>query len=241
MRSRATDEIQMNENALDSALHFYIVQGLLKEGHAPDTAGLSKLAGVNRVDVEGGLKRLEANHGIVCHPGTARPWVIHPFSLTPTATWVQGAKRGWWAPCIWCALGIATLACEDVVIQSRLGGEAKNIDIHVQGGKPVESDLVTHFSIPLRDAWNNVHEFCATVLPFRSESDVDAWSFRHDIPKGMVVPINQVADLARVWYGKHADADWRKWSVAETRAIFEDVGLSGPFWNLPVSADGGTF
>jgi hypothetical protein len=71
-----------------------------------------------------------------------------------------------------------------------------------------EDDIVTHFAVPLRSAWDNVHHYCATVLPFRSEEDVDAWSRRHAIPKGAVVPIAQVAELARVRYGKHADHDW---------------------------------
>jgi Alkylmercury lyase len=229
------------ENELDTALHFHIVQGLLKDGFAPSELSLSKLADVEPAAVRAGLKRLEANHGIVCHPGTSTPWVVHPFSLTPTATWVQGSKRGWWAPCIWCALGVATLACEDVTIHSRIGGEAADIDIHVKNGKVSEDQLVTHFSIPLQDAWRNVHRFCATVLPFRTESDVDAWSDNHDIPKGAVVPIAQVADLARIWYGKHADRDWKKWSVAETREIFARVGLTDRFWSLEGSAGAATF
>src|SRR5262249_57149373 len=40
---------------------------------------------------------------------------------------------------------------------------------------------------------------------------------------GAVVPIVQVAELARVWYGKHADHDWEKWSIAQARQIFEQV------------------
>jgi hypothetical protein len=41
-----------------------------------------------------------------------------------------------------------------------------------------------------------------------------------------------VAKLAREWYGKHADKDWRKWTAAEAKQIFENVGLTGQFWSL---------
>ena len=53
---------------------------------------------------------------------------------SPTAMWVQMGQRGWWAPCIWCALGIAALADDDVVIHSRIGGEAEDLDLHVSQG-----------------------------------------------------------------------------------------------------------
>lgn len=59
-------------------------------------------------------------------PITRRPWVIHPFSLSPTATWVQADQRGWWAPCIWCALGVAALVGQDVVVHCRIGAETED-------------------------------------------------------------------------------------------------------------------
>jgi hypothetical protein len=97
-------------------------------------------------------------------------------------------------------------------------------------------------SSELNDAsFDNVYHYCATVLPFRSEGDIDAWSRRHAIPRGAVVPIAQVAELARLWYGKHADRDWKKWSVAQAREIFEQVGLTGPFWDLEPDEGGEPF
>jgi hypothetical protein len=35
------------------------------------------------------------------------------------------------------------------------------------------------------------------------------------------VPIAQVAHLAQLWYGKHADRGWEKWSVARARKIWK--------------------
>jgi hypothetical protein len=81
----------------------------------------------------------------------------------------------------------------------------------------------------------------AGVLPFRSEADVNAWSRRHAIPKRSVVPIAQVAELARAWYGKHADRDWQKWSIAQAREIFGRVGLTGSFWALEPDTGGKPF
>jgi len=222
----------IEQSKLEAAIHHYLVRGLIDHGFAPDIGTLQKMVKADATTVRNGLKRLEASHSLVCHPGSASPWVIHPFSLSPTATWVQMGQRGWWAPCIWCALGIAALADDDVVIHSHIGGEAEDLDLHVSQGLVRENGIAVHFVVPLRNAWDNVHHYCATVLPFRSEKDIDAWSNRHAIPKGAVVPIAQVAELARRWYGQYADRDWKKWSVAQARHIFEQVGLVGRFWVL---------
>jgi Alkylmercury lyase len=229
------------ERRLDSAIHYYLVRGLIDDGFAPDIAKLQEMVAADAASVAEALKQLEASHSLLCHPGHTAPWVIHPFSLSPTATWVQAGKLGWWAPCIWCALGVGVLVGEDVVIHSRIGGESENLGIHVTGGIVRENNIVTHFAVPLRDAWGNVHHYCSTVLPFRSEAEVDTWSRRHAIPKGAIVPIAQVARLAQLWYGKHADRDWEKWSVAQAREIFGRVGLTGPFWALEAAAEENRF
>jgi Alkylmercury lyase len=224
------------ESSLESAIHYHLVRGLIDDGFAPDLVRLQELVGRGPAAVIQALERLEASHSLVCHPGHKAPWVIHPFSLSPTATWVQAGQRGWWSPCIWCALGVAALVDDDVIIHSRVGGETEDLDLHVCGGIVREDSILTHFAVPVSSAWDNVHHFCATVLPFRSEADVDVWCRRHAIPKGAVVPIGQVAEVARIWYGQHAERHWKKWSITQAREIFGRVGLTGPFWALASDA-----
>ena len=90
---------------------------------------------------------------------------------------------------MWCACGVATLVGGDATIHTRIGGEGEDIDIHVEAGRPRESDLWVHFAVPPRNAWDCIHHFCATVLPFHSPEDVQTWSERHGIPVGAVAPI----------------------------------------------------
>jgi hypothetical protein len=59
---------------------------------------------------------------------------------------------------------------------------------------------------------------------FRSEEEVP--------PGGATVPIRRLERLARAWYGDRLDPDWRPRSVAESQAVLEDAGLTGPFWRL---------
>ena len=191
---------------------------------------------VNRpqTEVDTALRSLEASHSVVLHPGTLDVWVAHPFSTSPTATWIQKGERGWWAPCLWCGFGVATLVGGDVILHSRIGGESEPVRIAATDGHPKTDGLVVHFPQPPRDAWANVHHFCSRLLPFRSVADIDAWTRRHALPMGQVLSLSQLADLARRWYGKHADPDWRKFTMSEAAAVFAASGLEGEFWQLEV-------
>ena len=157
-----------------------------------------------------------------------------PLLLTPTLNWIEGPKHGWWAPCIWCAFGVATLAGGDVRIHTRWEGEAEPLVIDVHDGQPqnADRDLCVHFAIPPARAWDNVHQHCSLVLPFRSEEHIAAWCRRHNQPHGEAVPLHTVARLARNWYGHHASPDWHKWTVHEAQHIFHNSGLTSPFWDL---------
>ena len=217
-----------------SQIHHALIAGILQSGAAPSLDELAFALKLPPAAVASGLRELEQVHGIVLHPDSVAPWIIHPFALSPTATWVQSARGGWWAPCMWCALGITTLV-GDATIHTRLGGEGIPITLNVRGGRTDQDELLVHFPMPPRTAWANVHHFCAMVLPFCSESDIDAWSVRHRLPRGRGVPMPQLTGLAARWYGSHADADWRKWTRAEAQAIFAAAGLTDEFWHLPTS------
>jgi hypothetical protein len=225
---------------LTTRLHHRLISGLLQEGFCPTNLELSETFGIGLSEIEAGLTALSAMHGVVLHPHAIRPWVVHPFSLTPTINWIEASRRSWWAPCVWCAMGVATLVRGLVKVHTRIGAEGEPLTIKVVDGEPQESgDIIVHFAIPPARAWDNVHAHCSMVLPFRSSAEIDAWAHRHGLPKGEAVPLNQVAALARAWYGSHADPDWHKWSVDEAQAIFNAVGLGSEFWNL--QSKGGRF
>lgn len=214
-------------------LHYELIRGLLNEGRCPSIASLTEALGGDVAALETAMRELDAIHGVVLHPHCCEPWILHPFSLTPTLNWVTNGVRSWWAPCLWCACGVAALAGGEVRIHTRCGAEAEPLVIEFKDGVPVSHpDLVVHFAIPPARAWQNVHQHCALVLPFHSAADVADWCVRYGVPMGQAVPLEQTARLARRWYGTHANPDWHKWSVVEAQAIFEECGLTGEFWRL---------
>jgi ribosomal protein S18 acetylase RimI-like enzyme len=224
---------------LGGRLHGAVMRSFAVRGRAPTVAELAAELTLEADRVEAGLRRLHVEHGLVLHPDSTDIWVAHPFSASPTATWVEAAdERGWWAPCLWCAMGIAVLVAPDAVVHARLGGQSKAVRIELRGGQLVSEDLLVHFALPVREAWNNVVHYCATVLPFAGIEDVARWSSLHGIPRGDAVPLAQVLELARQWYGGYLRDSWRKWTLDEARALFRRVGLDGDTWSVPLGERG---
>lgn len=223
-----------DESAL-SRVHYELIQGLIEQGACPTNEDLSRRMGIAPVQVEELLHALANIHGVVLHSHVCEPWIVHPFSLTPTINWIEGKEYGWWAPCVWCALGVAALVRGKVQVHTRYGGEAESLVIPVVDGQLVGfEEVVVHFAIPPSKAWDNVHQHCSMVLPFRRADDIGTWCKRHSLPHGEAVPLHQVVRLAQLWYGSHANSDWRKWTLAEAQTIFHQAGLISEFWELRV-------
>jgi hypothetical protein len=216
-----------------SRIHYELIRGLVEQFACPTNSELARQLQVSTGQVEELLVALSNMHGVVLHPHICEPWVIHPFSVTPTINWIQGQRGSWWAPCVWCALGVACVVGGEVEIYTRFGGQAEPLRIRVIEGEPDGLDGVwVHFAIPPSKAWQNVHQHCSLVLPFHSPEQIREWCIQHHAPHGQAVPLGQVARLARLWYGSHSDPAWHKWSVAEAQDIFRRAELNSPFWDL---------
>ena len=68
------------------------------------------------------------------------------------------------------------------------------------------------------------------MLVFRSEAHVDRWLAGR--PRGAVIPIGKLADLATAWWSSRLAPDWQPRTRAQNQAILDGLGLTGPFWNL---------
>jgi len=228
----------MSPVALNHArLHHAIINHIVARGHAPDPDKLALMLGATRTELDAALKALQEYHGVVLHPNSSEVWVIHPFSLAATNFWVEVDGRGWWGNCAWCSLGMAALLSErgPVSITSTLAGQGVQIQVRIENGVLNDGNLVIHFPVPMRHAWDNVIYTCSTMLFFRDESQVDEWCDRHRVTRGDVRPAAQIWAFAKDWYGAHLRPDWRKWTAAEARALFRRHGLTGPIWDIPAS------
>ncbi len=217
-------------------LHHTILMQFLNHGYPPTIRELSSSFGAPRERVVAALQSLQGEHGVVLQPASSEILVAHPFSAAPTNFWVECRTGSWWGNCAWCSMGIAALVGGDLRVTTTLGGEARQVGVRVSGGEVLDEYLV-HFPVPMARAWENVTYTCSTMLLFESHSAIDDWCARHRIARGDVQPLSRVLALAKAWYGQHLEKNWRKWSAAEAKQLFERFQLSGPTWDIPQTAD----
>jgi hypothetical protein len=216
----------------DQQLRGLLTRAIARLGHAPSLAQLAAEAGIGIAEAEAGLRRLHDARALLLHPHKCEPWAVHPFALSPGSCWVEAAGRGYWANCLYCALGIAAALKTDARITTRLGGESRTAHYRVEAGKLLDTDGVFHLSTPARSWWDNVVHACASFQPFASEAEVDPWCERHAMPRGHVMSLDALWHFASDWYGDYLQEPWRKRTPQEVRALLDSNGLTGDFWTL---------
>jgi len=68
------------------------------------------------------------------------------------------------------------------------------------------------------------------MLLFRSEEEVDRWCASTGEPRGETLPLQQVWELSKLWYGNRMDPDFRGRSVEQVVDGFNQAGLASEFW-----------
>ncbi|CAF1679623.1 unnamed protein product [Adineta ricciae] len=217
-----------------SRIHHIILKDIIQNGYSPSILSLSTVFQRSQEEIIQYLKDLQEYHGVVLHPKTSEVWIVHPFALSPTNFWVESSRGQWWGNCAWCSLGIAALLKEDTTITTTLGGEFKQIKIHIKDGQLITNEcLLIHFPIPMRHAWDNVVYTCSVMQMFTSEIEVDIWCQRHQIAKGDIQPIENIWKFAQKWYGNHLNENWTKWTNEQAKSIFEEFHLTHDVWTIP--------
>ena len=184
----------------DEAVRGALTRLIAAQARTPTSFDIARELGCSAEDVDVSLRKLADAHALLLHPNSTRPWVVHPFALAPGGCWVQTAKHGYWANCVYCAFGIAAALKCQATVTTRLGGEGETVRYEV-GPDGVQSDDVFHLSTPVRHWWDNVIYACASFQPFRAAADVDAWCQRHGFPRGAVMSMPQLWGFASEWDG----------------------------------------
>jgi len=216
----------------DQDLRGLLARMIADRGHGPTLDELAAAAGADAAHIERSLRALHEAHALLLHPHKCEPWVVHPFALSPGGCWVETPQRGYWANCLYCALGIAAALHSDAIVTTRLGGESETRTYRVADGALLDTDGVFHLSTPAARWWDNVIHACASFQPFASEADVDPWCERHAMPRGAVMTLPELWRFASDWYGNCLEKPWRKQNPEQVRALLDRNGLTGPFWAL---------
>ena len=68
------------------------------------------------------------------------------------------------------------------------------------------------------------------MLLFRSEETVNLWCEDRGLPRRPLVSLEQLWQLAVIWYGNRLTPESRRPAADEMVGVFESIGLTGPFW-----------
>ena len=69
------------------------------------------------------------------------------------------------------------------------------------------------------------------MLFFRSEERVHEWCSEHGHVPRPLLTIDQLWQLATIWYATRLQPDSRRPQPEEMRGIFAGIGLVGDFWD----------
>jgi hypothetical protein len=70
------------------------------------------------------------------------------------------------------------------------------------------------------------------MLLFRSEEHVNRWCQIHNVPRRPLVSLDQLWQLAVIWYANRLTEESRRPGPDEMEQIFAKLGLRGSFWQV---------
>ncbi|MBI5032043.1 MAG: hypothetical protein HZB51_16040 [Chloroflexi bacterium] len=71
------------------------------------------------------------------------------------------------------------------------------------------------------------------MLLFRSEEAIDRWCAVGNFKRGESLSVDQVWQLSQLWYYNRLRPEYHGRSSAQVAAIFKEMGLVTPFWDMP--------
>jgi hypothetical protein len=66
----------------------------------------------------------------------------------------------------------------------------------------------------------------------RSEEHLGRWLAANGWAPGASLTATTLHRLAQRWWSTRLERDWRPRTAAESQAILDELGLTGPFWRL---------
>jgi hypothetical protein len=194
------------------------------EGRPPSPGELATACDLDPGQVAEALNELHDKHAIVLAEKGDSIRMAHPFSAWPMGFAVRDGDRFWWGGCAWDSFGIMAALGRSLEVTTTCPGCGATLRYSAPPGAAPE--LAVRIPRPAREWWDDVVETCTHIRTFCSPEHVTE-------PGGVVVELERLYRLALPWYGDRLDPDWAPKPRDERQAILDDVGLSGPFWELP--------
>ena len=141
---------------LDVDVRRCVYDSFLTTGESIAVASISKQLGESRSAIAASLSRLAKAHMLVLQPESGEVLMAIPFSAVPTAFRVQSERLGWWANCIWDAMGVCAMTQVDGTILTSCPDCGEAMSLTIQGSQQKPAQGIVHFAVPAAHWWDDV-------------------------------------------------------------------------------------
>ena len=145
-----------DSTAFDNDVRLTLYRFFLENGRPPVAAEIGAALDARPVQVEEALKRLHDAHVLVLAPGTPYVWMANPLSALPTPYRVAAGGRGFWANCVWDALGAVAMLGGTGTVTAKCGDCGDDLQLEVRDGEVASSDYLVHFAVPAAHWWDDI-------------------------------------------------------------------------------------
>lgn len=229
----------LSSQEIDAQVRQALVDAIVRGANPPDFAQLASARDLQRDEVCSSFQRLAQAGEITLWPDSHSIRLIPPFGagsgdVTVGGALGSGGARNWRTWGLWHALGLpAALAGVGIAIPHVMlhirdpeGGEPVSLELSETAvvQDPGEAEVVALLTIPFARWWNDPAVAISAVTPVDSVSPAAV--------DGVVIPLQQLWQLARRWYPDRLRPNWRPHTATEASALTESVGLHGPEWQI---------
>jgi len=141
---------------LDAQVRRRVYDSFMVRGESISRTDLASQLGASQAEIDSSLSRLAEAHMLVLQPGSGEVLMANPFSAVPTAFRVLSAQMGWWANCIWDALGVCAMADVDGTVLTSCPDCGEAMTLVVEGSRLRHAEGIVHFAVPAAHWWDNI-------------------------------------------------------------------------------------
>lgn len=208
------------------------------EGRAPSPEEVARKTHTTRDQAQDALHALADAHALVPAADGDAIRMAHPFSAAPMGFVVTPNDghddRRWWGGCAWDSFGISAALHLDVRIDTACPHCGAHLSYHAGPDTPPPAGLAVRFPKPAAQWWDDVVATCTAIRTFCDRDHAEQWTNQHAPDSGYIADAVTVWRLAQPWYGDRLDPDFTPHTRDHNQALLDEVGLTGPFWNLPL-------
>ena len=145
----------LQSELFDKQVRRYIYEHFVQHRQAPTVLQCAQALASDALPIQAAFRRLAEAKALVLQ-NNGEILMAEPFSVVPTAFYVEVGTNAWWSNCMWDALGIPAMLKRDARIVTACGCCSDAMMVEIRDGKLFNATGVVHFAIPPKDWWKDV-------------------------------------------------------------------------------------